>query len=118
MLFSRYRDRFWRQSVFDGLDLVRRALDESYGAEEQVGLTRAALRWLNHHSLLSPDHGGSCLHDSQQFTLSLSDAIIIGASKLEHLLSNMEACKEGPLDQRMFLFVALNVVSMHNVQVL
>jgi aflatoxin B1 aldehyde reductase len=79
-----YRDRFWRQSVFDGLDLVRAALDESYGVG-QVGMASAALRWLSHHSQLSPDHG---------------DAIIIGAGKLEHLVSNLEACEEGPLDKR------------------
>ncbi|CAI8054992.1 Aflatoxin B1 aldehyde reductase member 2 [Geodia barretti] len=79
-----YCDRFWRKSVFDGLDLVRAALDESYGVG-QVAMISAALRWLNHHSQLSPDHG---------------DAIIIGASKMEHLVSNLEACEEGPLDKR------------------
>ena len=31
------------------------------------------------------------------------DAIIIGASKMEHLVSNLEACEEGPLDKRMSL---------------
>ena len=28
------------------------------------------------------------------------DAIILGASCIDHLTANMDACKEGPLDQR------------------
>lgn len=45
----RYRDRFWRETTFDGLDLVRKALDEAYG-KDGVSLIRASLRWMNHHS--------------------------------------------------------------------
>ena len=52
-----YRDRFWRPSVFEGLRLVRAALDKSYGTD-QVSLVSAAFRWLNHHSLMTPDSGG------------------------------------------------------------
>ncbi|XP_064391547.1 aflatoxin B1 aldehyde reductase member 2-like isoform X2 [Halichondria panicea] len=76
-----YRDRFWRESVFRGVECVRGALDECYGVGV-VSLVRAAFRWLNHHSQLRPEHG---------------DAVIIGCSKVEHLLANLEACKEGPL---------------------
>ena len=43
--------------MFEGMGLVKAALDESYGAGK-VGVASAALRWLNHHSLMSPDHGG------------------------------------------------------------
>ena len=53
----RYRDRYWRESVFKGVELVRGALDESYGVGK-VSLVSAAYRWLNHHSQLSPEHGG------------------------------------------------------------
>lgn len=52
-----YRDRYWRESTFKGMDMVRRALDESYGAG-QVSLVSASLRWLNHHSLMKPECGG------------------------------------------------------------
>lgn len=53
-------DRFWRTSVFEGLSLVRSALDECYGVEK-VNLVSAAFRWLNHHSIMTPDHGGKRL---------------------------------------------------------
>ena len=56
-VFCSYRKRFWRESVFEGVDLVRAALDESYGPG-QVNLVSAAFRWLNHHSQMSPDCGG------------------------------------------------------------
>ena len=29
-----------------------------------------------------------------------ADGIILGASKLNHLIANMDACGEGPLDER------------------
>ena len=38
---------------------MRKALDESYGADK-VSLVSAAFRWLNHHSQLSPEHDGEC----------------------------------------------------------
>ena len=56
----RYRDRYWRGSVFKGVELVMGALDESYGVGG-VSLVSAAYRWLNHHSQLSPEHGGELL---------------------------------------------------------
>lgn len=49
MHVCRYRDRFWRESTFDGLDLVRSTLDEAYG-KDKVSLTSATFRWMNHHS--------------------------------------------------------------------
>lgn len=51
----RYRDRFWRESVFDGVELVRKALDEAYG-KDQVSLVSAVFRWMNHHSKMK-DNG-------------------------------------------------------------
>jgi aflatoxin B1 aldehyde reductase len=69
--------------VFDGVDLIRKALDDSYGVNK-VSLVSAAFRWLNHHSLLSPDHG---------------DGIILGMSSMQQLSANLDACEEGPLVQ-------------------
>ena len=34
------------------------------------------------------------------FFVFCSDGIIIGVSKMNHLVSNLEACEEGPLDER------------------
>ena len=53
----RYRDRYWRESTFKGVELVRSALDEAYGAGK-VSLVSAAFRWLNHHSQMKPEHKG------------------------------------------------------------
>ena len=45
-------------------------------------LTDASLRWLRHHSALSPQHG---------------DGLIIGASTLAHAHANLAALAGGPL---------------------
>ena len=52
-----YRDRYWRESTFKGVEMVRSALDEAYGAGK-VSLVSAAFRWLNHHSQMKPKHNG------------------------------------------------------------
>ena len=54
---GRYQNRYWRETVFEGVSLVEAALEESYG-KGQESLASAALRWVNHHSLMSPEHGG------------------------------------------------------------
>lgn len=78
-----YRDRFWRESIFDGVELVQRTLEEVYG-KGQVSLVQAVFRWMNHHSQMKAP----------------GDGIIIGCSRLEHLVANLDACQEGPLDTR------------------
>ncbi len=45
-------------------------------------MTEATYRWLAYHSMLRSERG---------------DAILIGASKLNHLIENMNAVKAGPL---------------------
>ena len=34
------------------------------------------------------------------YNFILSDGIIIGISSMEHLVANLDACEEGPLDER------------------
>ena len=98
----RYRDRYWRESAFRGMELVRKTLEEVYGVDK-VSLVRATFRWLNHHSAMKPEYNGEKL--ATFFTLTttsfnITDGIILGASKLNHLMANMDACEEGPLDER------------------
>ena len=57
ILHNSYRDRYWRESAFKGIDLVCSALDEAYGAGK-VSLVSAAFRWLNHHSQMKPEYNG------------------------------------------------------------
>lgn len=72
-----YQGRYWKKSFFDAVDLIKTAA-------EKHGITsiEATYRWLAYHSMLSGERG---------------DAILIGASKLEHLKQNMETVKAGPL---------------------
>ena len=54
---SRYRKRFWRESVFQGMVGVRQALDDVYGVGK-VTMVSAAFRWLNHHSFMKQQYNG------------------------------------------------------------
>lgn len=72
-----YQNRYWKRSYFQAVDLIK-------AAAEQCGMTtiEATYRWLAYHSMLSGER---------------RDAILIGASKLNHLTQNMQAVKAGPL---------------------
>lgn len=72
-----YKGRYWKKSFFDGLEVIRTAA-EKHG----ISSSEAAYRWLAYHSMLNSVRG---------------DAILIGASKLDHLHQNIEAIKKGPL---------------------
>ena len=74
-----YQKRYWKKSFFEAVDLIREAA-------EKHGITtiEATYRWLAYHSMLDSERG---------------DAILIGASKLNHLKQNMEAIKAGPLPE-------------------
>ena len=72
-----YRNRYWKKSFFDAVDLLKAAC-----GKEGVSLVEAVYRWLAYHSMLDADRG---------------DAVIIGASKLTHLKDNLAAMKAGPL---------------------
>lgn len=127
----RFRERYWRESIFEGIELVQKALDSVYG-EGQVSLLRATLRWMCHHSKLSPK--GSvmvlCFYIFELIVISAEyviqytqqylhpivtgfpsccclclyllcmfvDGVVLGASCMEHIIANVDACEEGPLD--------------------
>lgn len=64
-----YRKRYWNQTYFDALEVVRPAA-EAHG----LTLSEVALRWMTHHSKLDKQHG---------------DAILIGASSTKHIEQNL-----------------------------
>lgn len=72
-----YQGRYWKKSFFEAVDVIKTAA-------EQHGITsiEATYRWLAYHSMLNGDRG---------------DAILIGASKLNHLQQNMKTVEAGPL---------------------
>ena len=102
--------------MFQGVVGVRQALDDVYGPGE-VTIVSAAFRWLSHHSLMKQQHSGMEKERERErnrekkggkqggremrliVDIIYLDGIIIGGSSLEHILSNISACEEGPLDQ-------------------
>jgi len=72
-----YRLRYWKEEYFRALDLLR-------PVAAKHGLTEAecALRWMTHHSQLKRDNG---------------DAVIIGASSVKHIESNLKDLEKSPL---------------------
>lgn len=74
-----YQKRYWKQSYFTAVDLLKAAC-----APCGITTVEASLRWLAYHSMLRPDRG---------------DAIILGASKLDHLQQNLAAVTQGPLPE-------------------
>lgn len=76
---ANYQGRYWKKSCFQALEIIAEAA-EKFG----ISSTEASLRWLMHHSMLKAERG---------------DAVILGASKREHLVQNLEAVKKGPLSE-------------------
>lgn len=74
-----YQGRYWKKSYFDAVAVIG-------DAAAKCGITtiEATYRWLAYHSMLDGNRG---------------DAILIGASKLEHLRQNIEAVNAGPLPE-------------------
>ncbi|KAF3924575.1 hypothetical protein ABW20_dc0105067 [Dactylellina cionopaga] len=73
------RRRYWNDYYFDALDTIR-------PVAKKHGLTEAecALRWIVHHSKLKKEY---------------NDAVIIGASSLKHMVSNLDDLEKGPLPE-------------------
>mmetsp|Transcript_5102 Transcript_5102/g.4460 ORF Transcript_5102/g.4460 Transcript_5102/m.4460 type:complete len:177 (+) Transcript_5102:1-531(+) len=70
-----YRHRFWSKSKFEGIDILKDALQKAY--DGKVTLVEASCRWIMHHSMLGKE-----------------DAVILGASTIKHFNSNMAALKD------------------------
>lgn len=74
-----YQKRYWKKSYFEAVEIVKAACEK-----EGITTVEATYRWMAHHSMLREERG---------------DGIIIGASKLNHLVQNMETMKNGPLPE-------------------
>lgn len=74
---TNYRKRYWNEKYFEALGIVEEA-----SKKHDIGVGEAALRWLNHHSLLKREYG---------------DAIIIGASSVAHIEENLVNLEKGSL---------------------
>lgn len=74
-----YQHRYWKNDYFEVIQKLNLACRQS-----GIKPTQAAMSWLVNHSKLSAES---------------NDGIILGVSKTEHLIQNMEACQQPPLDQ-------------------
>lgn len=72
-----YRKRYWNDQYFSALSAIQ-AVCEKHG----LTMAEVALRWISHHSQLKRE---------------LGDAVIIGASKIEHIEQNLIDLEKGPL---------------------
>lgn len=76
---KRYRARYWKDTMFDALDIIRSA-----AGKYQLTEAECALRWIMNHSQLKKENG---------------DAVIIGASSIGHLKENLVDMEKGPLPE-------------------
>ena len=74
-----YRSRYWSDSYFEAMDIIKLAV-----SKHGLTVAEASLRWLTHHSVLKSD---------------LGDAVILGASKVQHLEDNLVDVEKGPLPE-------------------
>jgi len=74
-----YRERYWNDTFFNAIENLK-----PVAKAHSLTLTEIALRWIVHHSLLKKEHG---------------DAIIIGASSVEHIEQNLNDFEKGPLSE-------------------
>ncbi|KZO91825.1 Aldo/keto reductase [Calocera viscosa TUFC12733] len=74
-----YRKRYWNDSYFKALELVKEVADK-----HQLTMAEVALRWVSHHSLMKREYG---------------DSILIGASSLKHIEQNLLDLEKGPLPE-------------------
>lgn len=72
-----YQNRYWKKTYFEAVSIINEAV-KKHG----ISIVDAVYRWLAYHSMLDGSRG---------------DAVIIGASKIEHLMQNMKALKQGAL---------------------
>jgi len=80
-----YKARYWKKSYFTAIEHLRSAIDlHNKATGENLTLLNVAFAWLIHHSKLKGEH---------------RDGIIIGASNMTHLQSNILHYKSNPLPE-------------------
>lgn len=72
-----YRERYWKQSYFNAIEEIKQACEVA-----SIPMAEAAYRWLVHHSCMDEAYG---------------DGILLGASRQEQLLQNLQASNKGVL---------------------
>lgn len=78
-----YRKRYFKDATFEAL----RVIEDAIAKHEGLTMVETALRWCMHHSKLQTRAKGG------------NDGIIIGASSVEQLESNLKDFEKGPLPE-------------------
>ncbi|OZJ05504.1 hypothetical protein BZG36_01913 [Bifiguratus adelaidae] len=76
---KRYRERYWNETFFSAMEHVH-----SVAEKHNISSVDVALRWMVHHSGMDAAKG---------------DAVIIGASSIDHMTQNLKALQSGPLPE-------------------
>merc|ERR1712018_22196 len=84
-----YRDRYWKEEHFVAMEKLKELLAQHHPGEE-ITVPGAAFRWIYNHSLLDGNHG---------------DAVVLGASRMEQLNTNLELSKTEPLHKEVVSFL-------------
>jgi aflatoxin B1 aldehyde reductase len=79
---AHYRQRYFRDAVFDGLKAIEDAI-----SHHNLTMVEVALRWCVHHSQLKLANKGG------------NDGVIIGVSSFNQLESNLDDLEKGPLPE-------------------
>ncbi|KAJ7087316.1 Aldo/keto reductase [Mycena belliarum] len=74
-----YRARYWKEAYFGALKSIGIVAEK-----HNLTMAEIALRWISHHSLMRREHG---------------DAVLIGASSLNHVEQNLIDLEKGPLPE-------------------
>ncbi|KAG0313713.1 hypothetical protein BGZ99_008612, partial [Dissophora globulifera] len=74
---SFFRGKYWNKLNFEGIQIIENAI-KPHG----ITLLEASLRWMRHHS-----------------GLKAADGILLGASSVSHLESNLTDLEKGPLPE-------------------
>ncbi|KJA27232.1 hypothetical protein HYPSUDRAFT_35849 [Hypholoma sublateritium FD-334 SS-4] len=74
-----YRNRYWKDAYFTAVASIKEVADKN-----NLTMSEVALRWISHHSLLKREYG---------------DAVLIGASSLNHIEQNLIDLEKGPLPE-------------------
>lgn len=80
-----YQQRYWKDSYFEAADRIKIVC-----GKYNMDIVEATYRWLAYHSMLNGDRG---------------DAIIIGASRLSQLETNMTTLENGELPEEVLLVI-------------
>ncbi|KAJ3354850.1 Aflatoxin B1 aldehyde reductase member 2 [Entophlyctis luteolus] len=75
---ARYRTRYWNDTFFSAVEIVKAAVANHEG----LTLVSASYRWMFHHS---------------KMLLSAGDGVVMGVSNLKHGQEILDGCEQGPL---------------------